>query len=197
MAIYAIGDIQGCYDELMQLLEEIDYDPAKDILWFAGDLVNRGPQSLAVLRFVQGLGERAVTVLGNHDLHLLAISQGNLKHKSKDHTLDPILKAKDREELLHWLRNLPLMHHDSKRGFSMIHAGLPPQWDIATARACATEVESALRGEGFSDYCRQMYGNQPALWSPDLAGTNQIVGEDILHVHDRDAAPNLGQEPTR
>ncbi len=167
MAIYAIGDIQGCYDELMRLLEKIDFDPAKDTLWFAGDLVNRGPNSLQVLRFVRGLRASAVSVLGNHDLHLLAISEGNLKHKSKDRTLDPILKAEDRDELLHWLRHRPLMHHDKKRGFSLVHAGLPPQWDIATARSCAKEVETVLKGKGLHEYCMQMYGNQPDSWSPN------------------------------
>ncbi|MES9884293.1 MAG: symmetrical bis(5'-nucleosyl)-tetraphosphatase [Sedimenticola sp.] len=174
MAIYAIGDIQGCYDELMRLLEKIDFDPAKDTLWFAGDLVNRGPNSLQVLRFVRGLRTSAVSVLGNHDLHLLAISEGNLKHKSKDRTLDPILKAEDRDELLHWLRHRPLMHHDKKRGFSLVHAGLPPQWDIATARSCAKEVETVLKGKGLHEYCMQMYGNQPDSWSPKLEGMDRL-----------------------
>ncbi|MEJ1334887.1 MAG: symmetrical bis(5'-nucleosyl)-tetraphosphatase [Candidatus Sedimenticola sp. (ex Thyasira tokunagai)] len=174
MAIYAIGDIQGCYDELRRLLDQLDFDPAKDTLWFAGDLVNRGPHSLKVLRFVRKLGSSAVTVLGNHDLHLLAISEGNFKHKAKDHTLDPVLKAKDRDQLLHWLRHQPLMHHDKKRGFSLVHAGLPPQWNIATALACAGEVEAVLQGAGFHRYCMQMYGNLPDRWSPKLKGMDRL-----------------------
>ena len=174
MAVYAIGDVQGCYDELQRLLDKIEFDPAQDKLWFAGDLVNRGPHSLETLRFVKGLGKRAITVLGNHDLHLLAISQGNIKHKSKDHTLDPILEAKDREELLHWLRHRPLMHHSEKRGISLIHAGLPPQWDIPTALKCARELEAVLASDDFHDYCHLMYGNEPTHWSEDLEGMDRL-----------------------
>lgn len=174
MATYAIGDVQGCYDELMRLLEQIDFDPAKDKLWFAGDLVNRGPHSLEVLRFVKGLGKRAITVLGNHDLHLLAISEGNIRHKSKDHTLDSILQAKDRDELLLWLRHQPLMHHSRKHNFSMIHAGLPPQWDIPSALGYARELEKVLQGDGFHEFCVNMYGNEPSAWSDKLKGIERL-----------------------
>ncbi len=170
MATYAIGDIQGCYDELRRLLDKLAFDPAEDRLWLAGDIVNRGPKSLQALRFVRGLGKRASMVLGNHDLHLLAISQGNLKHRDKDHSLDPILRAKDRDELLHWLRHRPFMHYSGKRGYALIHAGLPPQWDIPTALACAREVEQVLQGDGFRDLCRHMYGNEPHRWSEKLRG---------------------------
>lgn len=170
MAIYVVGDIQGCYDELRRLLDKVAFDPAQDRLWLAGDIVNRGPGSLAVLRFVRNLGKRAQMVLGNHDLHLLAMSQGNRKHQGKDHTLDAILKAKDRDELLDWLRHRPLMHYSGKRGYALIHAGLPPQWDIATALACAREVEEVLQGDGFRDLCQQMYGNEPHRWSEKLQG---------------------------
>ncbi|AKH21311.1 symmetrical bis(5'-nucleosyl)-tetraphosphatase [Sedimenticola thiotaurini] len=168
MALYAIGDVQGCYRELMQLLKEIKYNPDRDTLWFAGDLVNRGPDSLKTLRFVMKLGDGARVVLGNHDLHLLAMSQGNMKHAEKDHTLGEVLKAKDRDELLEWLRHRPLMYHCDDRGYSMVHAGLPPQWDLATALQRAAEVEAALRGDGFRDLCLQMYGNEPRRWSDDL-----------------------------
>lgn len=174
MAVYAIGDVQGCYDQLRRLLDNISFDPTGDKLWFAGDIVNRGPQSLQTLRFVQGLGPRAITVLGNHDLHLLALSEGNLKHQGKNHTLDPILAAPDREELLHWLRHRPLMHRCAKLGFNLIHAGLPPSWDIPTARALAREVESALRGDGFHDFCLGMYGNRPVCWSDQLRGMDRL-----------------------
>ena len=173
MAVYVIGDVQGCYDQLMRLLKKIAFDPARDKLWFAGDLVNRGPHSLKVLRFVKGLGNRAVTVLGNHDLHLLAISEGNIKHKGRDHTLDDIIKAKDREELLMWLRHQPLMHYSRKYNISLVHAGLPQQWDIPTALQMAGEVEKILQGKGFHDYCQKMYGNEPCLWSKSLKGMNR------------------------
>jgi len=174
MSIYAIGDVQGCYDQLRHLLDQICFNPEKDKLWFAGDLVNRGPDSLKVLRFVKGLGSRAVTVLGNHDLHLLALSQHVDKHKDPKHTLDQILNAPDREELLHWLRHRPLMHYSKKRNFSIIHAGLPPQWDIPTALEHAAELESVLQGDGFHDFCQQMYGNLPDRWDPELEGMERL-----------------------
>jgi len=173
VAIYAIGDIQGCYDELMALLEKINFDAANDRLWFSGDLVNRGPKSLQVLRFVKSLDDRAVTVLGNHDLHLLALSQGNSSHY-KHGTLDEILHAPDRRELIEWLRHRPVMYHHEKRGYSLIHAGLAPQWDLATARRCAHELEAALRGPGFHDFCQKMYGNQPDLWRDNLDGMERL-----------------------
>jgi bis(5'-nucleosyl)-tetraphosphatase (symmetrical) len=174
MAVYAIGDIQGCYDQLRHLLDLIRFDPGKDKLWLAGDLVNRGPDSLKVLRFVKGLGSRAITVLGNHDLHLLAMSQDVDKHKDPRHTLDQVLAAPDRDELLHWLRHRPLIHRSKKRGFSMVHAGLPPQWDLTTALECAAELEAILQGDGFHDYCQQMYGNLPDRWDPALQGMERL-----------------------
>ncbi len=174
MAVYAIGDVQGCYDQLRRLLDRVKFDPDCDKLWFAGDIVNRGPQSLQTLRFVRGLGKRAVTVLGNHDLHLLALWQGNMKHQGKNHTLDPILEAQDRDELLDWLRRCPLMHRSEKLGFSLIHAGLPPQWDTQYALARAREVESALQGDRFHDFCLGMYGNRPERWSYQLIGMDRL-----------------------
>jgi bis(5'-nucleosyl)-tetraphosphatase (symmetrical) len=173
MSIYAIGDIQGCHDALQRLLEKIRFDPSKDKLWFAGDLVNRGPASLSVLRFVKSLGERAVTVLGNHDLHLLAISQGNLSH-NKNGTLNDILQAPDRVELIEWLRHRPLMVHHEKKGYSMVHAGLSPQWDFATAMDCARELETVLRGPAFSKFCHAMYGDKPERWSKNLDGMERL-----------------------
>ena len=173
MATYAIGDIQGCYDELRTLLDRLDFDPARDMLWLAGDMVNRGSQSLAVLRFAKGLGKRAVCVLGNHDLHLLAVSQGNLKHY-KNGSLEDVLRAPDRDELLHWLRHRPLMHRSEERAFSMIHAGLPPQWNVDTAMGCAREVESILQGPDFPELMRHMYGNKPARWSKRLQGMDRL-----------------------
>ncbi len=173
MAVFAVGDIQGCHDELMQLLERIRFDPAEDHLWFTGDLVNRGPKSLQVLRYVRALGERAVCVLGNHDLHLLAVASGTAQLKAGD-TLDAVLAAPDRDELLHWLRQLPLLHHDATLGYTLVHAGLPPQWDLATAQACARELETVLRGEDCAAFFRHMYGNEPRRWTPALAGMERL-----------------------
>ncbi|MES9923154.1 MAG: symmetrical bis(5'-nucleosyl)-tetraphosphatase [Candidatus Thiodiazotropha endolucinida] len=173
MSIYAIGDIQGCYDELQRLLEKIRFDPSKDKLWFAGDLVNRGPKSLQVLRFVKSLGDQAITVLGNHDLHLLALSQGNRSHY-KYGSLKDILEAQDRQELIDWLRHRPMMAHHKKKGYSMVHAGLPPQWDLNTALKCARELENILRGPKFGKFCQAMYGDQPDLWSENLEGMDRL-----------------------
>jgi bis(5'-nucleosyl)-tetraphosphatase (symmetrical) len=173
MATYAIGDIQGCYDEFRTLLDQIGFDPAKDLLWLAGDLVNRGPQSLAVLRFARSLEKRAVCVLGNHDLHLLAVSQGNRRHY-KDASLEDVLSAPDREELLDWLRHRPLMFHSEKKGFAMVHAGLPPQWDLATAQSCAREVETALQGDGYDELMQGLYGNESGPWRPELGGMARL-----------------------
>lgn len=173
MAVYAIGDVQGCFDELQALLQRIDFDPQQDQLWFCGDLVNRGPKSLETLRFVQGLETAAVTVLGNHDLHLLAKAEGVGKELKQD-TLDAILTAPDRDALLSWLRHRPVLHHDPGLGYTMVHAGLPPQWDLATARACARELEAALRGPDYHDFVRVMYGNQPDHWSEALTGIERL-----------------------
>lgn len=173
MPTYAVGDIQGCYLELRGLLDKLDFDHKVDRLWFVGDLVNRGPDSLDVLRFVRDLGDAALVVLGNHDLHLLALAAGNNKHANKN-TLDAVLKAPDREELLHWLRHRPLLHHDPALSITLIHAGLPPQWDLADAQACAGELERALRGTDYQDYLLAMYGNQPDRWSPELSGMERL-----------------------
>ncbi|MCW8919451.1 MAG: symmetrical bis(5'-nucleosyl)-tetraphosphatase [Gammaproteobacteria bacterium] len=174
MSTYAIGDIQGCYDELQQLLQQLHFDPARDTLWFTGDLVNRGPKSLETLRFVKGLGERAITVLGNHDLHLLAVWQHQQKHIKADDTLAAIFAAADGEELLQWLRQRPLMHYDAALDYAMLHAGLPPQWSRDEALARAAEVEAVLRGERFHEFLGHMYGNKPARWSDRLTGWDRL-----------------------
>ncbi|HWP94996.1 MAG TPA: symmetrical bis(5'-nucleosyl)-tetraphosphatase [Gammaproteobacteria bacterium] len=173
MAVYAIGDIQGCHDELRALLARLDFDPQRDRLWFTGDLVNRGPHSLAVLRFVKALGERAVTVLGNHDLHLLAVAAGARPLKARD-TFGDVLAAPDREPLLEWLRHRPLLHHDESLGWTLVHAGLPPQWDLAQARACAAELEAVLRGPHWREFLHEMYGNEPDRWSDTLTGKARL-----------------------
>jgi bis(5'-nucleosyl)-tetraphosphatase (symmetrical) len=173
MAVYAIGDIQGCHLELLRLLERLRFDPAVDRLWLTGDLVNRGPDSLAVLRFVRGLGDAATVVLGNHDLHLLAVAAGLRAPRPGDEGLEPVLEAPDRELLLDWLARQPLLCRDPALGWTMVHAGLPPQWDLDTAAACAREVEQALAAdrEGF---LASMYGNQPDCWAEGLDRADRL-----------------------
>jgi bis(5'-nucleosyl)-tetraphosphatase (symmetrical) len=172
MAVYAIGDVQGCYDELRRLLDALAFDPSADRVWFVGDLVNRGPHSAPVLRHVRALGDAATVVLGNHDMHLLAMSQGNLR-KAGEGQLDDVLQAPDRDELIAWLRRRPFLHHDAALGWTMIHAGLPPQWDLAAAAACAREMEAVLQSEDFRAFAHGMYGNQPDKWSPKLDGLDR------------------------
>jgi bis(5'-nucleosyl)-tetraphosphatase (symmetrical) len=171
MAIYAIGDVQGCYSALRRLLDKCAFDPARDRLWLVGDLVNRGPHSLAVLRFVKSLGTRAITVLGNHDLHLLVVAAGYAKPHHGD-TIDAILRARDRDELLHWLRHQKMMHR--AHGWAMVHAGLLPQWSIKKALALAAEVEAALRGDEHDEFLRHMYGNKPDRWRDSLRGYDRL-----------------------
>jgi len=168
MAIYAIGDIQGCFDELQRLLEQLGYDPDIDTLWFTGDLVNRGPKSLETLRFVKQLGDGAVTVLGNHDLHLLAIDAGYGKFRKNCDTLNSVLTACDREELLEWLRYRPLLHFNCELNTVLLHAGLPPQWDITQAIDHARELEMILQGEKHHEFFKYMYGNKPNHWNENL-----------------------------
>ena len=173
MATYAIGDVQGCYDSLMHLLDKIGFDDQSDTLWFAGDLVNRGPKSLKTLRFIKGLGNRAVSVLGNHDLHLLALYYCGLEAKRSD-TLTPVLKADDAEELMHWLRHLPLVHYDEPENALMVHAGLPPQWTAEKAVRRSQEVESFLQSENHIEFFRHMYGNLPDQWHKSLTGIDRL-----------------------
>jgi bis(5'-nucleosyl)-tetraphosphatase (symmetrical) len=174
MPVYAIGDVQGCFDELELLLERLKFDPRSDRLWFVGDLVNRGPRSLDTLRYVKSLGDAAVTVLGNHDLHLLAVARGGASWRKGDDSLHAVLEAPDADELLDWLVARPLLHHDAALGWTVLHAGLPPQWDLATARRCALEVEQHLRGEFVGTLFQHMYGNEPALWREELEGFERL-----------------------
>jgi len=173
MAVYAIGDVQGCYDPLQRLLEELHFDPAQDTLWFAGDLINRGPQSLQVLRFIHSLGKSAIAVLGNHDLALLVVAEGFMRPRNKD-TFQDILEAPDREPLLEWLRHRPLLHYDPELGFIMVHAGLAPQWDLEQALAYAAEVEAALRGPNYRTFLAQLFGSEPRVWRDDLQGIERL-----------------------
>ncbi|OED37168.1 bis(5'-nucleosyl)-tetraphosphatase (symmetrical) [Chromatiales bacterium (ex Bugula neritina AB1)] len=162
MAIYAIGDIQGCNSALQRLLEKLKFDPAQDTLWFAGDLVNRGPESLETLRFVKSLGSASVTVLGNHDIHLLALYYG-LRPKGKAPTLQPILDAPDADELICWLQHLPVLHQ--QHGYALVHAGLYPQWNMQTATTLAREVEAALRNTKDSEALSTLYGPSANTWA--------------------------------
>lgn len=171
MATYAIGDVQGCYDELQQLLRELPFDRSRDRLWFVGDLVNRGPKSLEVLRFVRDLGERAVTVLGNHDLHLVAQHEG-CERARKDDTFGDVLDARDRHELVAWLRCRPMMHVEG--AYAMVHAGLLPQWSIDEALELGREVEQALTGPRYGEFLRNMYGSTPAQWHEALSGWDRL-----------------------
>lgn len=168
MSIYAIGDVQGCFKELLKLLNLISFNKYTDQLWFAGDLVNRGPNSLETLRFVKALGSSAVTVLGNHDMHLLAESCNQKKATNKNSLLNKVLEAPDRDELIEWLRHRPLFHHNDK--FCLLHAGIPPQWDFDTTKKMASLVEQALKSPNYQIFLRQMYGNKPNVWSTDLKG---------------------------
>ena len=171
MATYAIGDLQGCLEPLERLLGYIDFSPATDRLWFVGDLVNRGPQSLEVLRFVKGLGRAAATVLGNHDLHLIMQSEGFGKANKED-TLAPILAAPDCAELIGWLRTQPLFHVEN--GWGMVHAGLLPGWDIAMAQRLSAEVSAALAAPTFREFLAHMWGSEPVAWRDDLAGWDRL-----------------------
>ncbi len=170
MSVYAIGDIQGCYAEFRELLELIAFDPTRDRLMLVGDLVNRGPESLAVLRAVRGLGESAVTVLGNHDLHLLTVAAGH-RRAHDDDTLGAILEAPDRDELLSWLRTRPLVVLEDQ--WLMVHAGLLPSWTPATALMLSREVEAILASDSH-DFLRHLYGNEPARWSETLRGYDRL-----------------------
>ncbi len=174
MAIYAIGDIQGCYDPFRELLDALRFDPDKDTLWLTGDLVNRGPKSLKTVRFVKSLGESAITVLGNHDLHLLALAAGQVKHGKRFESLKKLLRAKNCDELLDWIRHLPLAHYDRSLNTLLVHAGTHPNWSVKTTLARAAEVEDALRGDKYTAVLGKMYGNTPTQWSRDLSGHKRL-----------------------
>jgi bis(5'-nucleosyl)-tetraphosphatase (symmetrical) len=173
MAHYAIGDLQGCHAEFMALLERLRFDPSRDRMWLTGDLVNRGPASLEVLREVRALGDCATVVLGNHDLHLLAMAWAPATTRRREPELLAVLEAPDAADLLSWLASRPLLHRDASLGWTLIHAGLPPQWTIADAEAGAREVEAALGADPVA-LLEEMYGNQPDRWSADLEGTARL-----------------------
>lgn len=171
MATYAIGDLQGCIEPLERLLRQVDFRPGPDRLWFVGDLVNRGPDSLRCLRFVRDLGAAATTVLGNHDLHLLAVALAGRAVKRGD-TLDDILSTPDRDVLMAWLRRQPLLLREG--GFNLVHAGILPEWTGQQAEALAAEVAAELRGPHAVSFLNAMYGNDPCRWSPELSGMARL-----------------------
>lgn len=171
MATYAVGDLQGCHAPLLRLLDQVKFDRTADRLWLVGDLVNRGPDSLAVLRFVKSLGDAAICVLGNHDLHLLALAEGYGRAHKGD-TLEPILAASDRDDLLHWLRCRKLAW--CQNGFLMVHAGVLPAWTVEDIMRHAAEAEATLQGAHYRDFFSQMYGNAPVAWDPALQGIERL-----------------------
>ncbi|ATX82031.1 Bis(5'nucleosyl)-tetraphosphatase, ApaH [Mariprofundus ferrinatatus] len=173
MTVYAVGDIQGCYDQLKELLNKVRFNPEKDTLWCAGDLVNRGPKSLKTLRFLKSLGDAAVCVLGNHDLHLLELAAGGQSYRRD--TLRKILKADDRDELIEWLRHLPLLHHDKKLGWCMVHAGLHPDWSLKKAKKRARKVEKRLQGAQWKGFCKQMHHRMFPLREPKRGGDERAL----------------------
>lgn len=181
MATYVVGDIQGCYQPLRRLLDSVKFQAGRDILWCVGDLVNRGPDSLAVLRFLHKLGGTVKLVLGNHDLHFLALHYGCApEHISPDHTLTKLLNAPDCDQLAQWLRRQPLARYDYRvqgtqvRHYLMVHAGIAPQWSLQKTLNLSAEVERALKGPGFRQYLSGMYGDTPVRWQEGLMGQERL-----------------------
>jgi len=172
MSTYAVGDIQGCFSEFVTLLERVSFDKKKDTLWLVGDLINRGPQNLETLKFVMSL-PKVVVVLGNHDLHFLAVALGCHKASRSD-TFSDVLAAPELPEIIRWLKARPLVHLDAQLGYLMVHAGLPRQWTISESLGYANEVEQVLKGPQAENFLSAMYGDQPAIWSPALLGTERL-----------------------
>lgn len=171
MATYAIGDLQGCRSALFELLDVVAFDPARDRLWLTGDLVNRGEDSIGVLRWCMAHDDSVVSVLGNHDLHLLAVAEGFVPPHPHDN-LDDILGAPDRAEVLDWLRRRPMLHRWD--GWLLVHAGLLPEWSADLAESLAGELEAVLRGSAYRDFLARMYGNEPRAWDAALAGQDRL-----------------------
>ena len=172
MPTYAIGDLQGCFSELQQLLAKIEFDPAKDQIWFVGDLVNRGPASLQTIQYVRKLGNAAKCVLGNHDIHLIACHAGVQPCKPES-SLNQILQDDDAANIIDWLRYQPLIHVDPDINWVMVHAGLLPQWDLNIAQDCARQVEQQLRSDNYIEFLMQAYGNMPNQWNANLIDTDR------------------------
>ena len=174
MTVYAVGDVQGCLDELQALLEQVGFDREHDALWCVGDLVNRGSQSLETLRFFRDLGARAVCTLGNHDITLLALAAGAPVRSDRDHQLHAVLAAPDRDELIEWLRHRPVLHHDPELGYAMVHAGLLPPWTLPRALELAGELETFLRSDAWMQEIHLLYGPKPRRWRESLDGHKRL-----------------------
>ena len=170
MTAYIIGDVQGCYDPLQRLLEKIRFDESRDTIWFTGDIVNRGPDSLKVIQFIYQHRAVIKTILGNHDLTLLAVAKGSVPFQAERHTFSDILEHSQREEYLDWLLHCPLAHFDQQNQILLVHAGVVPQWDVAEALSLAQEVEQRLVSDDCAELLHHLYGNTPLQWSPDLQG---------------------------
>lgn len=173
MSTYIFGDIQGCFDELITLLDKINYDPAKDRLGFVGDLVNRGPKSLETLRFIKNL-DNPIVALGNHDLHLLCMDFDTTYGEQYNQGLTEIRNADDKDDLIQWLRHQPLMHIDKEHNCCIVHAGIPPQWSIEQAYQHNEELHNVLSSDQCGDFLKEMHGNQPDQWQEDLKGNDRL-----------------------
>ena len=206
MSTYVVGDIQGCLKPLKCLLKEVNFKPKEDVLWSVGDIVNRGPKCLKTLRFLYKMRKSLVMVLGNHDLHLLAVAAG-VRAPSRSDTLDKILKAPDRDKLLKWLVKRPLIHHE--HGHTLVHAGIPPQWSLQQALGYGKEVHKVLKSPDCVAFFEEMYGNEPAVWSDELRGmerlrviTNYLTRmrycdkDGVLDLDSKGPTPDAGK-PTR
>ncbi len=199
MATYAVGDLQGCLEPLKCLLKHANFDWDRDRLWLVGDLVNRGPDSLRTMRYLYKRRDSITCVLGNHDLHLLAVANG-LRKKSRGDTIDKILTAHDRDELLDWLRHCPLLY--SENGFTMVHAGIPHIWTLDQAQGYAREVEAALRGPDWRKFLARMYGNTPRRWNDRLTGyprlrtiTNYLTRMRFVYANGQLDLASKGKKP--
>lgn len=174
MSTYVVGDVHGCYKPLQALLEAIAFSPTTDTLWFCGDIINRGPESLACLRFIKNLGNSALMVLGNHELALMTMAHGFLRPKAQD-TVDPILRAKDKVDLINWLSTQPLLHHSSLHGATLVHAGIYPLWTLAEAKAYAKEAELAIQDHSTHTILfKNLFGNHPNCWSIGLPNLDRL-----------------------
>ena len=173
MSLYAIGDVQGCFNALEKLLNHIDFDPDKDELWFTGDLVNRGPQSLETLHYVRQLGDKARCVLGNHDIYLLKVLSG-LEDPPSNGCLEPILGDKQRDQLCDWLRHRPLFVFEAKKKLAMVHAGLLPSWDFNTAKMRAEKVEQQLQAKDYKDFLKTLNSKKPDAWHDEMTPSEQL-----------------------
>lgn len=173
MRTFAVGDIQGCTPALLKLLDTVNFDPSSDELWCVGDLVNRGPDSLGTLEFLHSIRKSCKLVLGNHDLHLLAIASG-AKSIKPDNDLDRILESDNADKLFKWLRKQPLLRWDKKKKLAMCHAGIPPMWDLKKAKSLSEEVEIVLQSKHYKTFFKHMYGNTPERWDDDLVGTDRL-----------------------